>query len=91
VIEPEPPVAAPIEIASGPPSHTIDTAPIAAAGSESLLPPIEPPPAKMESRPEVKAEPIIPLVHAPDDPGPDIVEEIEVPLERDNGWRKILG
>jgi hypothetical protein len=56
-----------------------------------VLRPIVPPPAKTDAKPEVKAEPIIPLVHAPDDPGPDMVEEIEVPLERDNGWRKILG
>ena len=91
VIEPEPPVAAPIEIASAPSPHDVEATPLAATGTEPALRPIVPPPAKMESRPEVKAEPIIPLVHAPDDPGPDIVEEIEVPLERDNGWRKILG
>ncbi|HEY1980000.1 MAG TPA: heme biosynthesis HemY N-terminal domain-containing protein [Xanthobacteraceae bacterium] len=91
VIEPEPPVTAPIEIASAPSPRDVEAAPLAATGTEPVLRPIVPPPAKTDAKPEVKAEPIIPLVHAPDDPGPDMVEEIEVPLERDNGWRKILG
>ena len=39
----------------------------------------------------VQAEPVIPLVHAPDDPGPDSVEESETPAGQDNGgWRKIF-
>jgi len=39
----------------------------------------------------VKSEPVIPLVHAPDDPGPDGVEESEVQAGQDSdGWRKIL-
>ncbi|MGC1445424.1 MAG: heme biosynthesis HemY N-terminal domain-containing protein [Xanthobacteraceae bacterium] len=48
-------------------------------------------PAKAESKPiEIKPEPVIPLVHAPDDPGPD--DEIEPdPEQSDGGWRKILG
>jgi len=34
---------------------------------------------------------VIPLVHAPDDPGPDSVEESETPAGQDNGgWRKIF-
>jgi HemY protein len=37
----------------------------------------------------VKAEPVIPLVHAPDDPGP-ATEESEPPAEPDSGWRKIF-
>ena len=37
-----------------------------------------------------KAEPVIPLVHAPDDPGPDAVEQSEPLPEPQNGWRKIL-
>ncbi|MGB6963010.1 MAG: heme biosynthesis protein HemY, partial [Xanthobacteraceae bacterium] len=50
-------------------------------------------PAKAESKPiEIKPEPVIPLVHAPDDPGPDVVDEIEPDSEQsDGGWRKILG
>jgi hypothetical protein len=44
------------------------------------------------SRPQPKPEPIIPLVHAPDDPGPDAVEEIEAAAEAENdGWRKMFG
>jgi HemY protein len=48
-------------------------------------------PAKAELKPiEIKPEPVIPLVHAPDDPGPD--DEIEPdPEQSDGGWRKILG
>jgi hypothetical protein len=47
----------------------------------------EPAPIKAELKPE----PVIPLVHAPDDPGPDAVEENEAPAsEESGGWRKIL-
>jgi HemY protein len=39
----------------------------------------------------VKAEPVIPLVHAPDDPGPDGIEESNASANQDNsGWRKIF-
>src|SRR5262249_11606958 len=39
----------------------------------------------------VKAEPVIPLVHAPDDPGPDAVEEAEASARAESGsWRKIF-
>jgi HemY protein len=38
----------------------------------------------------VKAEPVIPLVHAPDDPGPDATEESEMPADQETGWRKIF-
>ena len=45
-------------------------------------------PAKQTPR---KAEPVIPLVHAPDDPGPDDVDENEpVPEPQNGGWRKML-
>jgi len=38
-----------------------------------------------------KSEPVIPLVHAPDDPGPDGVEDIEPPREPESGgWRKMF-
>jgi HemY protein len=37
-----------------------------------------------------KAEPVIPLVHAPDDPGPDGPQESETPADQDGGWRKIF-
>ncbi len=51
---------------------------------------------KIEPNTEVKfepaPEPIIPLIHAPDDPGPDAVPEIEPHAEQSNsGWRKIFG
>ena len=51
------------------------------------------PPAKAELKPiEIKPEPVIPLVHAPDDPGPDAIDEGEPASEQtDGGWRKILG
>jgi HemY protein len=39
----------------------------------------------------VKSEPVIPLVHAPDDPGPDGIEESGASTNQDNsGWRKIF-
>ena len=40
-----------------------------------------------------KPEAVIPLVHAPDDPGPDadVVEDIEPPREpQSSGWRKMF-
>ena len=43
-----------------------------------------------EPKLEAKPEPVIPLVHAPDDPGPDAIEEIDAPTES-GGWRKIFG
>jgi HemY protein len=58
---------------------------------------IEPSPSNPESNPEPKPddrkpEPVIPLVHAPDDPGPDAIDETESTAEQtDGGWRKILG
>jgi hypothetical protein len=33
---------------------------------------------------------VIPLVHAPDDPGPDAAEEREPSPETQTGWRKIF-
>jgi HemY protein len=38
----------------------------------------------------VKAEPVIPLVHAPDDPGPEGIEQSETPADQNGGWRKIF-
>jgi HemY protein len=41
--------------------------------------------------PQPKPEAVIPLVHAPDDPGPDAADENELPTEPQNGgWRKIF-
>jgi HemY protein len=74
IIEPERPAS--VSAALSPRDHNavIDAAP-AAGGS---------PPAP------VKAEPVIPLVHAPDDPGPEGTEESETPADQDGGWRKIF-
>jgi HemY protein len=46
----------------------------------------------VRSAPEpVKAEPVIPLVHAPDDPGPDGAQESGIPADQaSDGWRKIF-
>ncbi len=37
-----------------------------------------------------KAAPVIPLVHAPDDPGPEVARDSEMPTSDDSGWRKIF-
>jgi len=50
------------------------------------------PALKSEPKAEQKAEPVIPLVHAPDDPGPEAAEESEprtVPEEA-RGWRSLF-
>ncbi len=42
---------------------------------------------------QTRSDPVIPLVHAPDDPGPqaEIVEETEAePDAKPSGWRKIF-
>jgi HemY protein len=83
VLEPEPAETKPMELA---PERREAAAGPSAAGVEIL-------PSRPRSEPvELKPEPIIPLVHAPDDPGPDAVEASEPPAEAGtNGWRKILG
>jgi HemY protein len=92
VIEPESPAVAPIAIAERPqsihePSQTDDKAPAAA----------EPASAPVLSRAvqiRPKPEPVIPLVHAPDDPGPEAIEDSEdskPPSELESGgWRKMF-
>jgi HemY protein len=63
---------------------------------EESLPPAPRRAAASQARRSVKrsppkAEPVIPLVHAPDDPGPDGIEESEpLPEPQNGGWRKIL-
>jgi HemY protein len=49
-------------------------------------------PVRRRSRPaQPKPEAVIPLVHAPDDPGPDAVEESEPQANSPNhGWRKMF-
>jgi HemY protein len=96
------PSAAPVSGAILPPESAAP-APEKIAPSQAS----EPPPIKMEAKPETrqpepsrpepssgdgKPAPVIPLVHAPDDPGPDAIDESEpAPEQTDGGWRKILG
>jgi HemY protein len=48
-------------------------------------------PALRRVLPPPKPEAVIPLVHAPDDPGPDAVDESEQLTKPQNGgWRKIF-
>jgi HemY protein len=85
VIEPEPPAPASIELDAK--RHIAETSSAAA----EVLPSRrhgEPGPSKLEPKPE----PVIPLVHAPDDPGPDAAAETDAPAEAEgNGWRKMFG
>jgi HemY protein len=48
------------------------------------------PATRRRSSPPVKPESVIPLVHAPDDPGPDATEGDGTAVRQDNGgWSKI--
>jgi HemY protein len=84
LIEPERAAAAPAAIAAEP-APKLEGAP---------PPPLDVLPAHQSSEPAPpKPEPIIPLIHVPDDPGPDALEEEEPepPVERESGWRRIFG
>ena len=84
-IAPEAPsAAAPSVSASEPPPAKAETLPAAAAPAAV--------PGRRTARPvPPKAEAVIPLVHAPDDPGPDAVEESEKSAEpQSGGWRKMF-
>jgi HemY protein len=70
VIEPEAPRVAPDEALPKPVAPAAmdgNVTPAAATAPEA--------PRRRPDRPAPKAEPVIPLVHAPDDPGPESVEE----------------
>jgi len=85
VIEPAPAPAAPTEITHAP---TASAQPPPAAD----LPPPSRNAEQTAVKPGPKAEPVIPLVHAPDDPGPEAVEESEAEVEQDTGgWRRMFG
>jgi HemY protein len=91
VIEPEPAPVAPIAAVPAPqrenPALPAENAsePPAAAEPATL------PARRRGRRGQPKAEAVIPLVHAPDDPGPEVIEESEPPGEAQNGgWRKIF-
>jgi HemY protein len=76
IIEPEFP--APISVVSAARDQTAAAIPAAASAIRAAPEP-------------VKSEPVIPLVHAPDDPGPDAIEESGASANQDNGgWRKIF-
>jgi HemY protein len=87
VIEPEPPSAVAIEPAA---AAAPEPQP-ATAGAP--LPPLESTtaPPRGRSKASQPKPPVIPLVHAPDDPGPDAIEEIAPAAEPEKGaWRKIF-
>ncbi len=85
VIEQGEPAAAAIAIVPAPKPEGAEATPAAVV--------VPPPPSKQTApKPEPKPEPVIPLILVPDDPGPDAVEEIDAPVERDGGgWRRIFG
>ncbi len=92
-IEPEPAAVTPVEITAQPLPDDAKPSPIAAQAASSPVA-IDQTQTKAEGlKPvEIKPEPIIPLVHPPDDPGPEVVDEGEPePSQTDGGWRKILG
>ncbi len=83
VIEPEPAAVLPVAAAS--------EAPKAAAKPEEPKTGATFAGAPARRRGPPKAEAVIPLVHAPDDPGPDAIEESEAPTASETrGWPKIL-
>jgi HemY protein len=86
-IEPEPPPALP---ATEPPVEVEAAPPTAMGVAPAEETPLKADP-KAEAKLEPKPEPIIPLVHAPDDPGTDLGEEGDASAGRISGWRKIFG
>jgi HemY protein len=77
--------------------------PIGSGGPAALQKPAEPKPdgspasaaaapaLRRVSPPQPKPDAVIPLVHAPDDPGPVVADEDETSAEPSNGgWRKIF-
>jgi HemY protein len=82
VIEPEPSTSTPVEIAPGP---RRESAPAPAAAAETTLS------RRSAGQAQPKPEPIIPLIHVPDDPGPDTPEESDVTVEpQAGGWRNVF-
>lgn len=84
LIEPEPPAPAQIEA-------TTAQRPEATTPAPTEILPARRQDDAAQPRPEPKLEPVIPLVHAPDDPGPEADEESDTPVDGENsGWRKIF-
>jgi HemY protein len=87
-IEPEPQTVAPIELEADEPPEKVDTPPAPQEIIADATPVAQPASARIEP----KQAPVIPLVHAPDDPGPDAIEESDAPAAPPaGGWRKLLG
>jgi HemY protein len=74
-----------------PPMRTIEAAPAQPAMGDAETAAAEPAPRRRARRPQPKPDAVIPLVHAPDDPGPDLIEEPEpAPEPPPDGWRKVF-
>jgi HemY protein len=85
LIEPEPSAVAPTETAPEEKHDSKYTPPVPAAEASTA------PSRRPGTSTQPKPEPVIPLVHAPDDPGPDAVEESDAPVEpQSGGWRKLF-
>ena len=65
-------------------------APISAAPAPRDQNAVIPTAASARPAPEPIQEPVIPLVHAPDDPGPEAAQESEPRGDQEGGWRKIF-
>jgi HemY protein len=84
MIGPEPAAVMPLEIEAGQPDEKVDVSPAQEENAGA-------PASRRSRRPQPKAEPVIPLIHVPDDPGPDAAEETEPQREPQTGtWRKIF-
>jgi HemY protein len=96
LIEPEPPAAAPVTIAPEPAAVApIEATPELQRDTKDPAVPtdatLSPGRGESQAKPQPKSQPIIPLVHAPDDPGPDIVEESDALAKpQAGGWRKLF-
>ncbi len=86
VEEPAPSVPVRIELTQDKP-HDPEDAPPAPEATNSAAPAQAP---ARSTKPQPKPDAVIPLVHAPDDPGPDGAEEREPSPEPQTGWRKIF-
>jgi HemY protein len=90
VIEPEPAAVAPLAIGPERPDRPDRTheAPDAADKAAPLAEATTAPTPPRDNQ-NPKPEPVIPLVHAPDDPGPEPTEESDQ-APQSGGWRKIF-
>jgi HemY protein len=82
---------APPAVTAGPQAPPAPPAPPApAAVAAPPFPPRDRVPGIRPPSPEPRRPPIIPLVHAPDDPGPDADLDAELESEpREDGWRRL--